>query len=139
MSLDTEGITETFLWLMHGLQNAIWGTLELATTPLAYLYRMPLRGLLTLAGADKQSKILTAGATLFVFFGMTAALWAGCTQLLPSVSNTVQAAVIDAIGQQALQTIAYSTLGLTALGALLCAAAIALSCSKENQVGIRNQ
>lgn len=65
---------------------------------------------------------------------MTAALWAGCTHLLPSVSNTVQAAVIDALGQQALQTIAYSTLGVTALGALLCAAAIATSCGKEKRV-----
>ena len=74
VSLDKEGIKETLIWLVHRLQNAIWGTLELATTPLAYLYRMPLRGLLTLAGADKQSIKLTLGATLFVFFGMTAAL-----------------------------------------------------------------
>lgn len=34
ISLDAEGLKKTVLWFVHGLQNAIWGTLELATTPL---------------------------------------------------------------------------------------------------------
>ena len=109
-------------YLVYGVAALIQGAILLMTTPLTWLYRIPLRALLTLfascCDADKPSTELQLSSTLLVGGCVTALLWEGLQHGLPNLAHTASSGISNLLGQHAMTVLSYGTLGLAGAGLL---------------------
>ena len=121
-------------YLVYGVAALIQGAILLVTTPLTWLYRIPLRALLTLfascCDADKPSTELQLSSTLLVGGCVTALLWEGLQHGLPNLAHTASSGITDLLGQHAMTVLSYGTLGLAGAGLL---GVVASLCFSENK------
>lgn len=117
--------------LVYGIFALFEGTVRLAITPVIWLYRIPLRALLSLFascfGATAPSTALQLSSTLLVAGGMTALAWEGLQHELPSFAHTVSSGITDLLGHHAMTVLSYGTLGLAGVGLLGVVASLCLS------------
>ena len=121
-------------YLVYGVAALIQGAILLVTTPVTWLYRIPLRALLTLfvvcCDADKPSTELQLSSTLLVGGCVTALLWEGLQHGFPNLAHTASSGITDLLGQHAMTVLSYGTLGLAAAGLF---GVVASLCFAENK------
>jgi hypothetical protein len=121
-------------YLVYGVAALIQGAILLVTTPLTWLYRIPLRALLTLFASyfddNKPSTALKISSTLLVGSGVTALLWEGLQRGCPKLAHTAGKEITALLGQHALQILSYSMLGLASASLL---GVLATLCFAENK------